>query len=639
MTLSFERIFHPGRRRRLATLAATALAAGVVTLGGCGVPDSSRPIVRGTAPPAVGVPPGPVPRAPQGPDDAISPQDLVQRYLQAAAWGNSRAADRPEAVDDAERRVRAFMTEDGSRAWSTGNRELTLVRVKLEAPRVEPSDGATVIDATLVPVGVLTEVGSVEPPLTATTTQFSFTVVSIDGGQRRLTGAPPGLVLDVETITTWYDPRKIYFWDGSDANAALVPDLRYMPKVISQDKRPTEVWRWLRRGPSTMIGSAVQQVPENLNNKDYLVTEQQHGNPVLVINLTSEAARGAQHLQNLVTQLRWSLRPDTTPVELRIEGVTKDLDGSSTQYIRSNPSVWPSGQTEPDRLAVVDGRARVTDDPSGRRAFVLAAAENRDVVSAAVARYNGDQIAALVRREPDGRQRLWLGRSAGRGETHEAVYVDSHVTGLNVSRPVWLARPTPRTLLAVDGRLQVVTQDAARDVAITSELPGQVTAVAAAADGRRLAIVAGGVPGIVALRFEGDALSLGRFRPLVTGLSDVNAVGWSQEGNVLVGGRGVNTSPLVEISVDGTYRTSVELTGLTGLVITRLVSFPEDPVAHRDRLLAMLEANGQAYNVFGGSVAPLTVSEPPATSPSASQSAAGGAKAAIPAAPFFFERL
>lgn len=620
------------RLRRIAILVATASL--IPGLAACGVPTSSRPIIRGTAPEAPRAAPEPVAHDPQGPDNALSAQDLVQRYLQAAAWGNSTGADRPDAVDKAELLARRFLTDSAASQWSAGDRELVLVRVTLGAPHFNPN-GSTTIEAVLDPVGILTDVGSVEPATTAGRVAFSFVVVSLDGGRRRLDGAPSGLFLNVETLSTWYDTRTIYFWDTSESTPVLVPDVRYMPKVVTQDKQPSEVWRWLKNGPSSLLSNAVQPVPDNLDSSDNVVTEQQHGSLVLILNLTSEAARAGARLQSLVTQLRWSLRPDTTPVELRIEGVKKkDIDGSSSKYVHSNPSVWPAGEEDsgPDRYAVIDGRATEIDNDSdnGRTRSVLAAPENSDVVSAATAKTGDQQVAALVRADGAGRQRLWIGRLNESGAKREPHYVDTGVTASVLSRPVWILRPFPQVLIAVDGRLKVVTEDRARDVSVSSELPGGVTAVSAAPDGRRLALVAGGVAGIAPLRSDHDALILGRFRKLDPGLVEVNGIGWSREGNVLVGGKANTGSPLVGMAVDGTSRVPIDLADLPGLVIMSLAAFPEDPVAGRDRLLAMIETNDQAFNVYGKQVIPITQAAPIGASP--------GTQVSIPKAPFFFER-
>ena len=94
-------------RRALALVAVVAMLA-----AGCGVPGSSRPVVVGDAP-KLGARGDSSPVSPHGPDAAADARQLVEYYLQAAAWGNAVSQDRPHAYDDAVNRVRQFLTLDG----------------------------------------------------------------------------------------------------------------------------------------------------------------------------------------------------------------------------------------------------------------------------------------------------------------------------------------------------------------------------------------------------------------------------------------------------------------------------------------------------------------------------------------------
>jgi hypothetical protein len=87
---------------------------------------------------------------------------------------------------------------------------------------------------------------------------------------------------------------------------------------------------------------------------------------------------------------------------------------------------------------------------------------------------------------------------------------------------------------------------------------------------------------------------------------------------------------MVEVSVDGTHRAPVERANLTNVNITDLVAYPDDPVRGGERILAMFEANGQAYDVFGQGVGPVTLPDP-GPSPSAA------APTSVLRAPFFRE--
>jgi hypothetical protein len=619
--------------RRLRSGVAALTAGLVLAAGGCGVPRSGAPIDRGTAPPAL--PQGRSgPQAPEGPDGALTAQDLVRRYLQAAAWGNSKSADRPGAIDDAELRLRGFFTSEAVSSWSPGDRELNLVRVALGDAH-PAGDGSVTVDATLEPVGVLDEFGSVHPASDPAPVHTTFRAVPTDHGRGwRFVSAPSGFYLDVAQLNVWYTPRTIYFW-AAGSDSVLVPDTRYMPTAVIKDKQANEIWRWLAKGPSDPLAPAVAPLPDNVNLKDKIVTEQERGDSVLVVNLTSEAA-GVQQLQDLMVQFRWSMRPSDIPVQLRIEGVRKDVDGSSSRYLRANPAVWPAEQREPEKLFVLDRSARPVAQPVAAGPTVLNAKENRDVDSAALARFGEQQLSALVRQEPDsGRLRLWLGRITAQGDARMATYRQTEVVGATMSRPVWLSGSTPRVMVAVDGQLMAVTAEGqATGVATFPGGPTAVTAVAAAPDGRRIALITGGQAGVATLRVDGDVLSLRGYRPLAPGLAEARGIDWSREDTVLVGGRAVSGSPLILLAVDGTRRIPVDRAGLPGMVITKLVAYPNDPTAPTgDQVQAMFEAGGQAYNVFSQTVQPLVpLDASPSTSPGAQQ-------VPVPTAPFFHESL
>ena len=210
-------------RRSWTATAAVLAGLTLATLAGCGVPSSSEPIDRGTAPPARAQGKS-VPNEPPGADAAQLPQDVVRLYLQAAAWGNSKSADRPGAIDAAERRLRGFLTPEGQTKWSPGDRALNLVRVHIGAAH-PLADGSTTIDVTLDPVGVLDEFGSVRPAASTAPLHHTFRVVPVDGGHRRLVDAPVGFVMDVAALDSWYARRTIYFW-AAGSTSVLAPDTR-----------------------------------------------------------------------------------------------------------------------------------------------------------------------------------------------------------------------------------------------------------------------------------------------------------------------------------------------------------------------------------------------------------------------------
>src|SRR5262249_58691596 len=145
-------------------------------------------------------------------------------------------------------------------------------------------------------------------------TTVKFKVVNVGTEYRLGSAPPPNLMLGDDGLQELYSPRVIYFWDQADA-AVLVPDQRYLPKLITKAKQPAEVVRWLTAGPSPWLQPALQALPD-LEVKDASYIEQGR----LVVNLSSKAATlDKETLHRLATQLDWSASP-AGGVELRIEG-------------------------------------------------------------------------------------------------------------------------------------------------------------------------------------------------------------------------------------------------------------------------------------------------------------------------------
>jgi hypothetical protein len=243
-----------------------------------------------------------------------------------------------------------------------------------------------------------------------------------------------------------------------------------------------------------------------------------------------------------------------------------------------------------------------------------------------------------VRTDPRG-QRLWLANITGSGEARAPAYRPTEVIGRELSRPVWLSRGDRHVVIAVDGTLQSVRPDGVvRPVSMATEF-GPVTAVSVAPDGRRVALIGAGQVYVASARLDGDVLTIGdAYRRLVTGLATAVGVGWTREDRILVGGTATQGSPMVELSVDGTRRTFIERANLANLKITQLVAYPDNPVLSGDRILAMFEANGQAYDVYGQGVGPVQPTEStPGPSASATPGTTEAERSPVARAPFFRE--
>lgn len=612
-------------RRRLmyAALAAVLLAP---LLAGCGVPSSSRPVVVGAATPK-GSSSEQASITKQGPDRAIDAQELVRRYLRAVAWGNETIVD-PQATDREATFAESFITPDSRSTWRRERgSDIFVVHARLNLP-VTTAKGIQV-EAAMEQVGVLDSKGFIVPRQTpALPSTYQFTVVpATDGSGLRIENPPSFMLLSDDALTSLYEPWPVYFWDTS--YRTLVPDLRYISRAQTTANRDYELSTWLSLGPSPDVSQAASGVPEAIKQSDRPVRD---GNR-LRINLARSAANVQIQLPNYVVQLRWTLRwlsgtggPGDRPVDLEIEGQHQNL--STRDVLGSNLAALQNGQGDPSRFCVVDGRVRqINGDATAPSA--LSNDANAGVVSAAIIHGSAQQVA-LVRQDSPGKVRLWLGAQ----QQDATRYQQTDLVASSTSRPVGLAGLAPRVLIAADGELYDVPFDTRRKTDVTPQRIGPVTDVSVAPDGRRIALVAGGVPYVGVLQTpDGSAVSVTQLRPVPAGLIDVSAIAWSREEYVVVAGNSGGQSALVEATFDGALITPLQLRNLPRPPITRVVAHPvirpSDP-PEGQRGLMMLEANGHSYNVYSESVVDLATD-----SSFASPSPAPGKQPPSITAPFF----
>ena len=590
-------------RRRTAAVIGVALA---VSLAGCGITGSGRPVVVGDAP-RLGLR-AEVPDASVAqPDDAHTAPDLVKLYLEAAAWANLTQSD-PTVAAAAVTRAQSFLTPEGRAKWQPGT-SVNVVQATLD-PAVQAGKDKVRVQATIRPLGVLTETGSVSPPDDPQPIPYTFQVSQLPGGGYRLDDPPQGLLLSVDGLSRLYETHPVYFWDHGDGR--LVPDLRYLPRSVDQAKRPNTVVNWLLAGPSKWLEPAAQRVPVGIELADS-VTVTPDGQKV-VVNLSARAASLQDRLAHLLIQIRWSLRPTALPVELQIGGQRQSgLYGSSDEYLSANPAV-PAGGAEPDRYCVSDGQVRPAEVRSGKiPTELLSTTSNANVVSAAI--YSRAPAVALVTAVPGGRRQLSLGAS-DRSKLGTGSYLPVGLVAATMSRPVWMSDPTPRVLVAADGGLYQAyagTVGAPHVDAITPASLGRVTAVAVAPDNRRIALIADGQLYVAPLHVA-ETVVVGQLRRLETGLSQPVGVAWSQENRVVVAGRGAGVTSLVEASVDGVTVAQIPL-ALDNTSVSWIVGYPSDPSRGADGSVPgvlMVEAvipavlpTSQAYKAFSKDLRPL----------------------------------
>jgi hypothetical protein len=555
--------------RALAVLAAGAL------LGGCGVPTETGVEVQG---PLAGA--GPTedqqPVFPPGPDDARTPDQLVDFYLQAAA------ADPDRAVEH----MREFIHPDHADGWEPASQVL-VVRVKDQFPT--PGDPVRVrVDARVV--GSLSR-GMVEPvreprdialelEVAAEPTGVPDSNLGDPGGdlRYRIVNPPPMILLSDRALAGssagYLTPSPIYFWDAD--HEVLVPDLRWLPTSLSAAGRAQTKLKWLVDGPTPWL-SSVASLPGEVDLVGNVVSREDR------LDVALTPAAGDIEASRLHAQLWWTLHEEVNgdrSVWLSIDGQERELAAAGP----ANPSVT----APPASYVLLDGLV-TPYTPNGRTVPPAWVTDfEGDIQAAALSR---EGRAALVHTAPDGMHRFALVTAAG--------VSDADLSAQTMTRPTWLRRPKGTGLIAADGVLHAFTIEDPEPTEVTVPgVAGPVTALAVAPDGRRLALIAGDELYVASLAHRDDgALSVNQPRRLDTTASGLAGVAFWRENFLAVIGEEEGRNQLYEITVDGAFEKQLTNGDLGGLSVTHMVGYPGSPLEQsmRQRGEVLFEADGRVY--------------------------------------------
>jgi hypothetical protein len=521
------------------------------------------------------------PDLPEGPDDASNEEELVAFFLQAAA------TDPEDPVEG----LRDFLHPDVRDDWEPEER-VYVARVE-DDPSVTRGDQVRV-EVRVRRVGTLGEDGIFEPRLAQEDEVLRY-FVTTEREQRdeaapaasqpryRISDLPPFIVLDDQALERHFEQRPIYFWD--DHHELLVPDLRWLPQALTQPRRSQAVVDWLVAGPAPWL-SGVESIPEGIALDGNVVP----GEGSLEVRLTPP--HDDEDLSQLDAQLWWTLRPDLLPgdvaVTLLIGDEERRLDGD---YRSENPV--PADP--PASFAVLDGAINQHAPVASVDITALDNGLNTDIVRAAVPR--DPWRAALVRPEPTGELRLSL---AERGQV-----TDTPLVAEDIGHPVWLNNPSGTGLVVADEQLYQFSM-ADGEVAVNKvdlpDITGAVTAVAAAPDGRRLALIAGDRLYVASMsRAGGAAVSVSRRPPLPTAASNLDGVAFIREDWLAIVGTARGQSRLFELTVDGALERDLP-DGDLGEPddISSFVGYPGDPENPEDRGRIMFEAEDQVWRYTYG---------------------------------------
>jgi hypothetical protein len=601
---------------------AALVAAGLLFVGsaGCGIPDQTDVRVDGGGQaPGGGSARGTGREAPRRTDSRGNVKQFALDFLAAAA-GEASTADN---------RVRDFLSPQYREGLpETGKDEsINVVRLIDDEPNVSPdAEGGSTVSIAVQQVGVLRPNGVLDKP-DLIETSYTFHVGSPDSGdlgkRDESTGLyiykpPPELLMSVDALNEFYEQQTIYFWSQED-NPRLVPDLRYLPTSVPAGLRPTEVLGWLTSGPAEWLKGSVRELPQGTRP----IGNAPENNGRLVVNLAAPALTEVD-VRRLTTQLAWSLREIYArgQLELMIQDKRVRVFDVDQQRLQ-NPVYEARPPEEPlvSSYCVLAGavyRVAAQGEPPGPP-LPIAAGRNQHLAAAAVARGpDGAILTALV--TSSGHLLVGTGNPAATNFAKSSQPVGTQ------ARPVWLRGLGPNGpvgLVVAHERLHRFGVDAQLESLQLRGAPGTVTAVSAAEDGRRIAVIAGGRLFVASLNATHEVAQV---RPVPVSLHQPTAVAWIAENDLVVAGQnGRGNTTLVDVTVDGGVERQRLDDDLGTATVNYLAAYPNNSV-RGDGPLVMYEADGAVWS----GAAPVRVGVDQLQGADAAT-----VGAARPAAPFF----
>jgi hypothetical protein len=614
---------------RLMLLGASGLAVPAGLAAACGVPTGGHAIVDEAGPSAGagGASPG---QGPPGPETAIDQVDLVQKYLLAVA-GPLEADYQPMLQGSAKH----FMTPDFADKWSQSAKAgIQIVRA---TSGFNPRGGnfSTFVDVWLEQLGQLNSTGAVILPATQTSPvafQFEvksnptgpgFRIANITASDRTLANGM--LLLDEALVNqSLFAAQMVYYWPliGEDS---LVPDLRYVPLSGGDPKVSTRIITdllsgapgWLQAAPMAGMKLAGSNVYQNKDGS-------------WEVDLTGSGV----DLDKLMTQIRWSVWPQTRPtVQLKVGAQTKRVDGADTGFLKSNLADAASIDGRPREVfCIVNGAVQPLDRDTPTPSVLNIPGNNSKVKWAGLTR--DKRVVAHVR--DDGS--LWIGLQA----TGMYQQVGGVPKGATLGRPVWVPGTTPPRLLVTVDKGLFTADSIHRQLTDVTPSGGQgVRAFSVAPDGRRIALIGSddGAVFVAALTVAED-VNVGIGPPtripvpyLAQNATAMRAIAWSRIERVVVAGQlpgAASAYGAVEVTVDGVYAQLMTKVSPSSDPITHLVAFPPSPSEGSTvpgRILGQATPVKQgaapyAIEYRAGKFDPLTVTPAPTASGSSAHPAA-----------------
>ncbi|HEX2145053.1 MAG TPA: LpqB family beta-propeller domain-containing protein [Glycomyces sp.] len=551
-------------RRRTSLTAALSIGT-AFALASCGIPTGKAPEVIDDAPTDFDSSSGAAPETFAPTTDA---EETVENFLKAVSGD-------PASRDD---RLNIF-TANGDAQYSEPGDGIRLI-AGLEAAVRDTGDLETAtVNVTGSVVGTYLQDGLVRMNPTPAEYDETFTLQR-EGFQDSwlMTSLPLQAALDYDYFREVYVQAPMYFQAGQAQ--LLVPDLRWIYRELEVETRRRLLLDWLILGPSDFASqSASTAIPPGTTTKTSTEDGVVQIELLLGTTVEDDDARDA-----IAAQVAWSLGLDGEFV-LSADGATL-AEGTLTDWRRWNaiPEALPETAyfIADDTVWEYAGDQQVTQT-SPDHSWVGFSADGLQQVAVGP----GDRIAAITT-GPDG-EVLQTGTSAA---------VMRAVTGLsgNLTDPQWL---DDDTVIVVDGGVPTAVMPEPAGTQALAAAGDQVTAMALAADGRRLAYVQDGLAWVAPLGLDTDGnISVGEPRQLGLGIENATDVAWSSENSLwVVGDR--NDDQLFRVAIDNSRIEPQKGTGAFPQ-ISQIAANPADPVeSNSDRgEPVIIVANSTLYRLF-----------------------------------------
>lgn len=538
----------PRRPVRALVVITAVLVAGCTT-----VPSNSVPQVvnRVGATPQAGAPP-------ITPQPGADEREIVNEFLNASAQGGGGGAS-------------AFLTPDAQNRWQD-----TTVTV-LDNKTTEIPEQDTVVVSGRV-VGTITSSGTYQPNRSGDGSGGSLQLVPFGmkkvGGQWRIDQLQNGIIIDLQTFETSYQPRKLYFFDLAEKR--LVPDVRWTALTD-----PSTLAGWLvgqlAAGPRSELQNAVQSYfPAQLDptHVTVSVTPQQ-----TVVNIPGAGQLSGSNRSKLAAQLATTLEQVSSVNDVSIQDAGKPVTipqvgtsfnagdfGSATAPLVSTPALYYLRNG-----AVVDAAGNQLPGSVGNpNAYGL--------TSVAVANNGASDLRIAGETGSGSSEQLWLGSVSGglrRTALSGALSRPAWAPGLD---EVWVGDGKRIVRVGPDGKPVTVVPTLANG---QQQVGGTVTALRLSPEGSRIAMVISAADGAqvwvgsvvrTAAQVRIDALE-----PITPLLVTALDVAWNDPESLFLIGVSSGDTNVYSVEVDGAYWRAVGVENLPGAPET--ITIAENEVA------------------------------------------------------------